>query len=219
MNDGATHGRRPPTMRSPRRVAVLGLLAIQPWTAYELVAQSRRSLHWFWPRSEAHLYAELKRIVERGHANAAVVEGRRERSQRTRYAITPEGLAALGDWLQTEPQSANLEIEAMLRVLFADQGGKDDVRAALETTIRQNRATRAAQLPLVAELLTTGGHFPQRGHLTERLIAFYDDFNRLLIRWCEETLAEIDTWPDTHDVGLTPHSRRRLQQVVTDWDL
>ena len=53
--------------------AILGLLGIQPWTAYELVLQSRRSLHWFWPRSEAHLYAELKRIVERGHAQAEVL--------------------------------------------------------------------------------------------------------------------------------------------------
>jgi len=198
--------------------AILGLLAIRPWTAYELVAQSRRSLHWFWPRSEAHLYAELKRIVERGHAVAAVVEGRRERSQRTRYTITPKGRAALRDWLRTEPQPPLLEIEAMLRLLFADQGGKDELRAALEATARQTRDTRAAQLPLVAELSNTGGHFPLRGHLTERLVAFYDEFNRLLIRWCDETLAGLDTWPETHDVGLTPDARRRLERVVSGWD-
>ena len=106
----------------------------------------------------------------------------------------------------------------MLRVLLADQGSKDDLRAALQATARQARDTRAAQLPLVVELLTTGGHFPQRGHLTERLIAFFDEFNRLLIGWCDETLAEIDTWPDTHDIGLTRRARQRLEQVVTDWD-
>ena len=107
----------------------------------------------------------------------------------------------------------------MLRLLLADQGSKDDLRAALQATARQTRDTRAAQLPLVAQLLTTGGHFPQRGHLTERLIAFFDEFNRLLIGWCDATLAEIDTWPDTHDVGLTRRARQRLEQVVTDWDL
>ena len=37
--------------------ALLGLISIQPWTASELVEPSKRSLHWFWPRSEAHLYA------------------------------------------------------------------------------------------------------------------------------------------------------------------
>src|ERR1700741_3110020 len=105
---------------TPTSFAVLGLLGIQPWTAYELVAQSKRSLHYFWPRSEAHLYAELKRLVERGHAEAEVVEGRRR--QRTLYTITDTGRAALNDWLGTEPAPPSLEIEGLLRVLLADQG-------------------------------------------------------------------------------------------------
>jgi PadR family transcriptional regulator, regulatory protein AphA len=192
--------------------AVLGLLGVQPWTAYELVAQSRRSLHWFWPRSEAHLYAELKRLVERGHAEAEVVEGRGR--QRTRYTITPAGLAALQDWLRTEPAPPTLEIEGILRLLLADQGSVKDLRAALETTARQARAVRADGVALVEELLATGGPFPQRIHLVEPLVTFYAEFNRLLIRWCDETLTEIDTWPDTRDIGLTPQARERLQRLV-----
>jgi hypothetical protein len=37
----------------------------------------------------------------------------------------------------------------------------------------------------------------------------------LLVRWCNETLAEIDTWPDTRDVGLTPKVRERLERVIS----
>src|SRR5882757_10492818 len=92
--------------------ALLGLIGIQPWTASELVEQSKRSLHYFWPRSEAHLYAELKRLVERGHAYAEVVEGRRR--QATRYTITPQGRDALEEWLATEPAPPTIEIEALL---------------------------------------------------------------------------------------------------------
>jgi PadR family transcriptional regulator AphA len=195
--------------------AILGLLGVQPWTAYELVAQSRRSLHWFWPRSEAHLYAELKRLVERGHAKAEIVE---ERRQRTRYTITPLGRAALRDWLKSEPAPASLEIEGMLRVLLGDQGSKQDLRAALETTARQARELRANGIALVEDLLATGGPFPQRLHLIEPLVSFYDEFNRLLIHWCDETLAELDEWPDTQDVGLTPRGRERLERVVADRD-
>ena len=80
--------------------AILGLLGLQPWTAYELVAQARRAFITF-ARSEAHLYAELKRLVERGHADAEVIEGRRR--QRTRYTITPKGRTALEAWLGTGP--------------------------------------------------------------------------------------------------------------------
>ncbi|MBX7435377.1 PadR family transcriptional regulator [Mycobacterium sp. Y57] len=76
--------------------ALLGLLALRPWTAYQLVAQIRRGAHYFWPRSEAHLYAELKRLMARGHAQMESVEDTKR--PRTRYNITPEGLAVLEEW-------------------------------------------------------------------------------------------------------------------------
>ncbi|MCB0942585.1 MAG: PadR family transcriptional regulator [Mycobacterium sp.] len=193
--------------------AVLGLLALQPWSAYELVRQSKRSLHWFWPRSERHLYAELKRLVERGHAETHVEGGRR---QRTCYTITPAGRAALQEWLHTEPAPPTLEIEGLLRVMLGDQGSMEDLRAALETTLRQVRNVRADGIPLVADLLATGGPFPQRLHLNERLVSFHADFNNLLIRWCEETLAEIETWHGTQDIGLTPRGRERLVRAIAD---
>jgi PadR family transcriptional regulator AphA len=201
-----------PSAPTATSFALLGLLGIQSWTAYELVAQAKRSLHHFWPRSEAHLYAELKRLVERGHANAEVVEGRRR--QRTRYTITPAGRAALEDWLSTEPSPPALEIEGVLRVLLADQGSAKDLRAAVETTARQARELRAEGAMLVEELLTTGGPFPQRLHLTERVVSLYGEFVRLLVRWCDETLAEVDTWPDTVDIGLTPRARQRLEELL-----
>lgn len=192
--------------------ALLGLLALQPWTAYELVAQTRRSLHHFWPRSEAHLYAELKRLVERGHAHAEVVDGRR--GQRTRYSITPEGRDALEDWLATEPAPPAIEVEALLRMLLADQGTLGDLRAALQATGRQARELRDTALGLGEELLRTGGPFPHRLHLTERVVALYGEFLLLLIRWCDETSDEVEKWSDTRDIGLTPQGRERLERLL-----
>lgn len=201
-----------PSVPTATSFALLGLLGIRPWTAYELVAQAKRSLHHFWPRSEAHLYAELKRLVERGHADAEIVEGRRR--QRTRYTITPAGRVALEEWLSTEPAPPVLEIEGLLRVLLADQGTAKDLRAAVEATARQARELRADGAMLVDELLTTGGPFPQRLHLTERVVSLYGEFIRLLVRWCDETLADVEAWQDTVDIGLTPPARQRLEQLL-----
>jgi DNA-binding PadR family transcriptional regulator len=192
--------------------AILGLLAIQPWTAYELVAQSKRSLHWFWPRSEANLYAELKRLVERGHAQAEVVEGRGR--QRTRYTITPSGQIALQDWLRSEPAPPSLEIEGLLRVLLADQGTAEELRAAIDATARQARERSSRGLVMIDEMLTTGGPLPNRAHLTERVGNFYAEYLQLLIRWCDETLVEVESWPSTRDVGLTPRGRERLEAIA-----
>jgi hypothetical protein len=49
---------------------------------------------------------------------------------------------------------------------------------------------------------------------TERVASSSAEFILLLIRWWDETLAEVETWPATNDIGLTPHGRRRLEQLL-----
>lgn len=128
--------------------------------------------------------------------------------------ITAAGRAALEDWLGTESAPPSFEIEGLLRLLLADQGSIKDLRAALETTARQACELRDSAAALGDELLDTGGPFPQRLHLTERAAALYGEFLLLLIRWCDETLGEVETWPETRDIGLTPSARERLTQLL-----
>jgi PadR family transcriptional regulator, regulatory protein AphA len=108
-----------------RRRAVLGMLAIRPWSAYELNKQLRRSLAYCWPKAESVLYDEPKRLEARGWVSAH--KEKTGRRTRTVYEITPAGRRALRGWLATEPSAPRFEIEPMLRLLFADQGTKDDM--------------------------------------------------------------------------------------------
>src|SRR5919198_1204279 len=53
--------------RAPKRLtttsyALLGLLALQPWSTYELAAQMDRGLSTFWPRARSNVYEELKKL-------------------------------------------------------------------------------------------------------------------------------------------------------------
>ena len=43
--------------------AVLGLLAVQPWSTYELTQQMERTLGRVWPRAQSKLYEEPKKLV------------------------------------------------------------------------------------------------------------------------------------------------------------
>ncbi|MGH2703374.1 MAG: PadR family transcriptional regulator, partial [Actinomycetota bacterium] len=75
-------------MQEPRTAtyALLALLAVQPWSGYELTKQARRSLLYVWPSSEAHLYREQRRLERLGWAS---VEKERVGSRvRNRYTIT-----------------------------------------------------------------------------------------------------------------------------------
>ncbi len=200
-----------PSKPTTTSFALLGLLGIKSWTAYEIVAQIKRGAHFFWPRSEAHLYAELKRLVERGHATSEVVEG--PRRQRTRYTITPEGRAALEEWFGTEPSAPVVEVEGFLRMFLGDQATADDLRESLEATARQARdfhakGYRAHRRGARHRWTVPTPTSPHRTH--DRVLG------RLLpplIQWCEQTITEIDEWPDTRDVGLTPEGRKRLERI------
>jgi DNA-binding PadR family transcriptional regulator len=205
-----------PAQPTPTSFALLGLLGIKPWTAYEIVAQIKRGVHFFWPRSEAHLYAELKRLVERGHASSETVDGRRR--QRTLYTITPEGRAALEQWFGSEPTAPVIEAEGFLRMFLGDQATAEDLRKSLEATAREARELHAKGKALIDELLRTGGPFPHRLHLVEPVATFIAEFYRDLIEWCEQTITEIEEWPDTRDIGLTPKGRERWERILAEPD-
>ena len=42
--------------------AILGVLAIAPRTAYELAIEMRHCFEYFWPRDDARIYADAKRL-------------------------------------------------------------------------------------------------------------------------------------------------------------
>src|SRR6478672_3069056 len=119
-----------------------------------------RSLRWFFPRAERHLYAEVKRLADAGLATAEVGFTGKRRS--TTYAITPAGREALREWLRTAPAPPVLEAEVVVRAFFAESGRRDDLVAALGTARRQ--AVEAQQeLAAMAQARLDGvAPFPER---------------------------------------------------------
>lgn len=190
--------------------ALLGLLALRPWTAYELVGQTQRSMRFFWPRSEAHVYSEVKRLVRLGWAES--IEETVGKRRRTRYAITAPGRAALGEWLGTAPAAPLLEIEALLRVFFADQGSVEQLIGSLHALRDQARALDDQGRALMTEIASDGGPFPERTHLFLPLAELYHDLLTLLADWSERTLAEVQTWESTADGHPTPAEVERLRR-------
>src|SRR4029453_4299447 len=122
--------------------AMLGMLAIRPWSTYELAKHLDRSLRPLWPRARSNLFNEPKKLVTHGLAVASEeAVGRRPRPV---YTITPEGRQALRRWLGTPGEGPVLEFEQLLKVFFADHGTKADAVAAV-ATIKQWARDRDAE--------------------------------------------------------------------------
>lgn len=179
--------------------ALLGLLSLRPWTTYELAQQARRSLRWFFPRAERHLYSEAKRLAETGLAAAEV--GYRGRRRTTTYTITPAGRRALRRWLAEPPAPTVLESEALLHAFFADAGSRDDLVASLEVT-RAQAAEALDQLGAMAcQTLAGEADFLERVPVNALSLRLGLDFYRTVESWASWAAEEVAGWHDAHGSG------------------
>jgi len=194
--------------------ALLGLLALRPWSAYELAQQATRSLRYTHPRTESHLYEEAKRLLRLGWATTSTEHhGRRTR---TIYTITGDGRLALQDWFATPPRPPQLDFEALLRLLFADQTDKATLDRCLEETAADARhlfddAIERLLRPYVTD---DDAPFPERRHIAALVAAFVADYLHLVERWAEFAREEIHSWPRTDGLGMTDRTRQILDAVL-----
>jgi DNA-binding PadR family transcriptional regulator len=187
------------------------MLALRPWSAYELTQQMRRSLSYCLPTVESVLYQEPKRLVRLGLASAA----RQAVSTRTRtvYSITDQGRAVLGEWLATPPAPPRLEVPVMLRLLYADQASKEDLLQAVRSARAWALGRAPDALAQVRGYLADGGPFPGRLHISALFALFYVDLFEAMIEWCDFAEDHIQTWPDTANVNLSVQTRTLLEEL------
>lgn len=175
--------------------AVLGLLCISEWSAYDLVRQMERSWADTWPRAVSGIYREPKKLVEHGYATerSAPSHGR----HRTVYAVTAAGRAAFHDWLATSCAEPKLEAEALLRVLFAEQGTREQLLAAIDSVGAYGRRRSEALLRHGDSYLNGEGDFPDRLHVLQLVGGFHAFYLGALIDWAHWASAEVTRWQGT----------------------
>ena len=174
--------------------AILGLLAIQPWTTYELAQQMERTLNRIWPRARSKLYEEPKKLVAHGLAVAAREQvGRRPR---TVYSITGAGRQALAEWLRTPGPGPVLESEQLTKLCFSDAGRKEDALATLDATAAWATEQLGIFAEAASEYLEGGGRFPERLATTVLGARFLVDFYLGTQRWAQWARSVVEQWPD-----------------------
>jgi DNA-binding PadR family transcriptional regulator len=178
-----------PTKRDRKtRFALLGMLAIQPMSGYDIRKTVEASIAHFWNESYGQIYPMLK-----GLAKERLIRCRSNRNpQRNRqeYAITPAGREALQQWLSESPGKQPVRNELLLKLFFARN-------ARLQDSLQHLEEHRAA---LTAELT----RFRQMGRDLSREHAKHPDLPYWLltlrfgirqseaeIRWTDEALADL----------------------------
>lgn len=179
--------------------AVLGLLALEPSSAYGLVREAERSLRHFWPRAERKLYEEPKRLEALGLVVSH--EERTGKRVRTVYEITEAGRRALQEWFARPSAPAEFESEAVLKASLGDLTTKEhllealrEARAQAEEGLAEGRAI--AQALLARGALAGPGH-PERLHVVAVMYGFVFSYFETMARWARWAEEEVGSWPDT----------------------
>jgi PadR family transcriptional regulator AphA len=180
---------------TPTSYAILGQLALRPWGVYEMARNVGRTLHWFWPRAESVLYAEVKRLSRLGFAVVTREPGARGRP-RAVYSISEAGRLALADWLATGSAGSSLHSEPLLRVHLAPYGTKEELLAALAVARDEAEALLRQALVIGQEFVDGRHQFQEQVHV--RAILFDALWSDGLSRyeWASRSMERVRTWPD-----------------------
>ncbi len=185
------------------REGLLALLHEGPRYGYQLKTEFEAATGGVWPLNVGQVYTTLDRLERDGLVEVRGVEGDVAPAQKT-YAITVDGVAALGEWWEAVPSDdPPPRDELMLKVLMAIERGADHAirvithqRTVLLTLLQAKRRERRAigDETLAARLVT------------DALVARAEAD----LRWldtCEEHLHRRITTSHTPSTNATPGSQ------------
>lgn len=172
--------------------AVLAVLALRDHSTYELTKQMHLSLRYLWPRAESNVYAEPKRLVAAGLAASREewTGGRR----RTVYSITDAGRVELRDWLASPSSRQRYESEAVLKVLFGENGSLEDMLASIRA-LREDASSAVAHWQRIADLYDAGeGAYPDRFALSALVARLLGEQQAVTARWAAWAEQVVSQW-------------------------
>jgi DNA-binding PadR family transcriptional regulator len=191
--------------------AMLGMLAIRPWTTYELARHMERGVGRLWPPSaRSNRYNEPKKLVALGLAKAS--EEAVGRRPRTVYRVTPKGRRALAAWLDAPGEPTRLESEQLLQLFFAEQGTADQARATIAAIAAWADDRTAENVAVARSYLDGTGPFPERAAVLAVVGRFMTDFSDMVGRWADWAAEVVDSWPD--DPGEAEPDWATLEEIA-----
>jgi DNA-binding PadR family transcriptional regulator len=163
--------------------AVLGLIALEPSSGYDVKRIIDRSIRHFWAASYGQIYPELKRLSDGGLVTG--VDSPRGERRRTVYTITDAGMERLKEWLRRPPEVSELRDEGLLKLFFS--GVLERGEAA--ETLRRMRERRVALADGLAEIEPRV--IEKSDEFALMVLRSGIEYNRWFADWCGRMEADL----------------------------
>jgi len=169
--------------------ALLGLLAIEPMSGYDLGLTIRASVGHFWNESYGQIYPNLKRLAAGGFVGSKM-ERQKGKPDRRIYSITTKGRERLAAWLAVEPQPEIARNEFLLKLFFGERIPADTLIGYVERMVERETVVLEKLTRVEHEEIAQNQHYP--GAPYWKMAARFGQFElEAHIHWAEETLAEL----------------------------
>lgn len=116
---------------------ILGLLALQSMTVYEINKALQRSVSLFYSASFGSINAAIRKILEKGWiiGQETIENGRNKRI----FHLTPAGREAFQDWLVSDIEAEKVKDPALTRLYFMGLSDPQERIRLLEAHLQQLR--------------------------------------------------------------------------------
>ena len=165
--------------------AVLGLVAREPSTGYQLAARMKWPVAYYWAEGHSGIYPSLRRLTDAGWVTVTAEAGPGPHGKKV-YAVTPAGRQALGEWAVQPPVDPAARDELVLKVsaLWAARPTAAIVMLAAEA--RRWEADRAELAGVVGRLEEAGDPVGSAGWFSLQTALRGRDYARGRRDWCRQ---------------------------------
>jgi PadR family transcriptional regulator AphA len=125
------------------RFALLGLLAVEPASGYDLKRAINRSTYFIWNATGPQIYNTLHGLREEGYLTSKSLP-QRGKPDKQIHSITPSGRAALKDFMGKPIRASVTRDEVLLRIFFGNFASKKTIERELEAYLDRIGKERAA---------------------------------------------------------------------------
>jgi PadR family transcriptional regulator AphA len=168
---------------------LLGLLAIEPMSGYDLGLTIRASIGHFWNESYGQIYPNLRKLAG-GRFVTCKTERQKGKPDRRIYSITEKGRERLTEWLTVPPQPEIPRNELLLKLFFGEQVPTQILIGYVERMAEERRGLLQILQRAEREEIDKNQHYP--GAPYWRMAAHFGQMEmRAHLHWAEETLAEL----------------------------
>ncbi|MBT2286085.1 PadR family transcriptional regulator [Paenibacillus polymyxa] len=166
--------------------AILGLLRIEPMSAYELVKFSKESIGLFWNESYGHIHKSLKQLEIEG--SVSVVEEAETGRRKIVYGVTQQGCNQLDSWLALPPEESVMRNELLMKLFVSDEHHIPQLVSFLEDELSASKELITMLEGIKASIPNGENKQVQPWLLT---LDYGERYLRMTIEWCQHALETL----------------------------